>query len=175
MRTLRLTSLLTVAILSISFGAIGAECQISSADNPNITYSINPNVTYNVNPDVTYAINPDVTYSINPNVTYRYNPSVTYTLNPDVKSTLNPTLGKWNGFFVCAPDGRKVGASVIATDEVMVLFAGGNWTGYFVTNGRDGYNFFNRDNEWKGFLVPTSSGGFAFFNREKVWKLSLIP
>ena len=139
------------------------QCNFDSADNPNVTYSINPNVTYKWNPDVTYSINPNVTYAINPRVTYKYNPGVTYKLNPDVTNKLNPRNGKWRGYYVCTPDKELIGASVIATDEVMVFFAGQNWTGYFVTNKKGGFNFFNRDNEWKGFLVPTKSGGFAFF------------
>lgn len=149
------------------------ECRITYADNPNVTYSINPNVTYRVNPDVTYSINPDVTYSINPRVTYKYNPNVTTSLNPNVTTRLNPRNGTWRGYHVCTPDGESIGASVVANDEVMVLFAGDDWIGNFVTNKNGGFNFFNRDNEWKGFLVPTSTGGFAFFNRDKEWVLSL--
>ena len=153
----------SVVLCLIGSTAHSSECQIPSSDNPNITYSINPNVTYRLNPDVTYAINPNVTYSINPNVTYRYNPSVTHSINPEVTTSLNPNLGEWSGYYVCSPDGRRVGASVIASEEVMVLYAGQKWIGHFVTNKRGGYNFFNRDNEWKGFLVPTSSGGYASF------------
>jgi hypothetical protein len=150
-----------------------SECQITASDNPNISYSINPNVTYKWNPDVIYSINPDVIFSINPNVIYKYNPHVTYSLNPDVTYSLNPTLGKWSGYHVCTPSGELIGASVIANEDVMILFTGKDWIGYFVTNKHDGYNFFNKNNEWKGFLVPTSSGGYAFFNREKKWVLSL--
>lgn len=169
-------SFLTIFLLSfaITQSAYSAGCTIASADNPNITYSINPNATYRLNPDVTYAINPDVTYSINPNVTYRYNPSVTYSINPEINTSLNPNLGKWSGYFVCSPDGRSVGASVIANEDVMIFYAEQKWIGHFVTNKRNGFNFFNRDNEWKGFLVPTN-GGFAFFNREMEWVLSLVP
>ncbi|MCZ2290628.1 MAG: hypothetical protein LC125_01645 [Burkholderiales bacterium] len=162
------------ALLLVPHFVYAADCAIPSSDNPNITYSINPDVTYRVNPDVTYAINPDVTYSINPNVTYRYNPDVTYSLNPEVTYSLDPRNGRWNGFLICSPDGDLVGASVVANDEVMVMYAGANWTGYFVTNKRGGFNFFNRSHEWKGFLVPTRSGGFAFFNRDNKWVLSLV-
>jgi len=149
------------------------KCRISNADNPNVTYSINPNVTYKWNPDVTYAINPDVTYAINPNVTYRYNPNVTYSINPNVTTSLNPYYGQWSGYNVCTPSGELIGYSVIANDEVMVIYPGKNWIGVLVTNHRGGYNYFNSENQWKGFLVPTSTGGFAFFNREKEWILSL--
>lgn len=153
---------------------IAQECKITSTDNPNITYSINPNVTYKWNPDVTYSINPNVTYSINPNVTYKYNPNVTYSINPNVTTKLNPTTGNWNGYYVCTPEGELIGSSVLANEDVMVIYTGRKWIGHFVTNNNAGYNFFNRDNEWKGFLVPTQTGGYAFFNREKEWVLSLI-
>jgi len=149
------------------------ECKLSYVDNPNVTYSINPSVTYKWNPDVTYAINPNVTYAINPKITYSYNPNVTYSINPNVTSSLNPNLGSWTGYYVCTTDGELIGASVIANEDVMVIFTGQNWIGHFVTNGRGGFNYFNRDTEWKGFLVPTASGGFAFFNREEEWVLSL--
>lgn len=121
-----------------------------------------------------YYKNPNVTYAINPNVTYKYNPNVTYAINPNVTTRLNPTVGSWSGYRVCTPEGEYIGASVIADEDVMVVYSGQNWIGHFVTNNHGGYNFFNRDNEWKGFLVPTESGGFVFFNREKEWVLSLI-
>jgi hypothetical protein len=166
------------SVVIIGIAILGAACQacaISSRSNPDVNYSINPDVTYSLNPDVTYAINPDVIYSINPNVTYRLNPMVTYSINPDVKTALNPNLGRWSGFVVCTPDGKDIGASVVANEDVMIFYAGTNWIGHFVTNNRSGFNFFNRDNEWKGFLVKTEDGGFAFFNREKEWVLSLVP
>ena len=162
-----------VAVLSTAT-VLASECLITRADNPNVTHAINPNVTYKWNPDVTYAINPNVTYSINPNVTYKYNPNVTYSINPNVTPSLNPNVSDWTGFYVCTPEGELVGASVIANEDVMVIYTGENWIGHFVTNRKSGYNFFNRDNEWKGFLVPTGSGGFAFFDREKEWVFSLV-
>lgn len=149
------------------------DCAIPYSDNPDVTYSINPDVTYKWNPDVTYSINPDVTYSINPSVTYKYNPDVTYSINPDVTHKLNPYTNKWSGYNVCTPEGDLVGASVIANEEVMVIYTGRKWLGNFITNKKGGYNFFNRETEWKGFLIPTSSGGFVFFNRENKWVLSL--
>ncbi len=170
---MRINFLLIVLAFLNSSIVVAQECKIPSSDNPNVAYSINPNVTYKWNPDVTYAINPNVTYSINPNVTYKYNPNVTYSINPNVTTKLNPYIGDWTGYFVCTPDGDLIGASVIANEDVMVIYTGKNWIGHFVTNKKGGFNYFNRENEWKGFLVPTSSGGFAFFNKEKEWVLSL--
>lgn len=124
---------IAIALLSLACSAADAvDCQIATSENPNISYSINPHVTHRVEPDVTYSINPYVTYSINPNITYNCNPSVTYALNPEVTYSLNPNNGKCNGFLICSPDGRLVGASVIANDEVMVMYAGQKWIGYFV-------------------------------------------
>lgn len=161
-------------LVLLSFEIVSAqECKISSEDNPNITYSINPNVTYKWNPDVTYAINPKVTYAINPKVTYEYNPNVTYSINPNVTTKLNPNIGSWSGYYVCTPQNKLIGASVIANEDIMVIYTGKNWIGTFVTNKQGGYNYFNRENEWKGFLVPTETGGFVFYNREKEWVLSL--
>jgi hypothetical protein len=37
---------------------------------------------------------------------------------------LNPANGRWQGFYVCTPDGRSIGTSVIANDEVMILYSG---------------------------------------------------
>jgi hypothetical protein len=165
--------LLLIVFLLNSTISIAQECEITSSNNPNITHSINPNFTYKWNPDVNHVINPNVTYAINPNSTYEYNPKVMYSINPNVTTRLNPYRGDWTGFFVCTPDGDLIGTSVIANEDVMVIFKGKNWIGHFVTNKKGGYNFFNRYNEWKGFLVPTNSGGFAFFNREKEWVFSL--
>ena len=153
--------------------ADAVNCQIAPSENPNINYAINPSVTFRWNPDVSFAINPDVSFSINPNVTFQYNPDVTHSINPEVNPALNPTRGPWKGFFVCSLDGRVVGASVIANNQVMVAFAGDKWIGYFVATGEGGYNFFNRANRWEGFLVPTESGGYVFFNRQNNWTLSL--
>ena len=86
---------------------------------------------------------------------------VTYRINSNVTTRLNPTMGSWQEFLVCDLSGNVIGVSVTANDEVMVFFTGGEWTGNFVTNKAEGYNFINRDNDWKGFLVPTSNGGYV--------------
>lgn len=159
--TSRLGTLIAAVLILCSGRTLAAQdrCRISPSENPNVNYAINPNVTFKWNPDVTYSIHPNVTYSINPNVTYKYNPKVTYSINPDVTTRLNPAIGSWKGLYVCNPKGELVGASVIANEEVMILYTGREWIGHFVSNKRGGYNFFDRDNEWKGFLVPTETGG----------------
>lgn len=164
--------LLTLGLVPSSL--VAQDCTIPVSDNPHVTLGINPSVTFRWNPDVTFAINPDVTFSINPNVTYRYNPNVTYSINPDVTTRLSPYASSWTGFHLCSTDGSKVGAAVVANDDVIILFAGGDWIGHFVTNRRGGYNFFNRQLDWRGFLVPTASGGFAFFDRDKNWVFALL-
>ena len=83
-----------------------------------------------------------ITSADNPNITYSINPNVTYSINPNVTTTLNPNIGKWKGYYVCTPESELIGASVIANEDVMVIYTGKNWIGHFVTNRKGGYNFF---------------------------------
>lgn len=146
--------------------------------NPKYTRSINPTHTRNINPIHTWDINPVHTWSISPVHTWSINPIHTWSINPKHIPSLKPSNAGFKGLLV---KDKETDVSLYYTvdcnvdENVLIIFdytdnpvffAVGRQTGYSIfdfntqtyigyweSNGKGGYNWFNLNDEWIYYVV----------------------
>ncbi len=57
----------------------------------------------------------------------------------------------------------------VKEDYLLVFSPDAEWTGYLVSNGDGGFNWFDTDGEWEGYLISNSNGGWNLFTIEAGW------
>ena len=148
------------------------------AINPKHTWSINPTHTWAINPIHTWAINPVHTWAISPVHTRAINPFHTWSINPKHTPSLKPGSTGFKGYEVKDKDSdvsvyytvecnvKEKVLIVFDYSDNPVYFAIGRDTGYSIfdfntqayigywaSNGKDGYNWFDLDNEWMYYTL----------------------
>ena len=152
-----------LALIALLFMCVVVSAQnLPTSDNPIYNTSINPKYNTSINPKYNTSINPKYNTSINP----KYNTSI----NPKYNSQLNPSKSGWNGFYLYNTDGNAVGAVVISDSKYMVYFNGNlEWKGFFSSNSKSGFNWFDAAGEWIGYLIPNGKSGFNLFSIDGEW------
>lgn len=147
--------------------------------NPENNPVVNPKDNPVINPTSNPVINPKNNPVINPKNNPVVNPSDNPVINPEKNPVLDPTKNPaWTGYKVFDLEAGLTGQAVRANDEVLVSFAINlEWDGYFVSDSKDGYNWFDTNGEWKGYLANNSQEGYNLFSIDGDWEgfLALKP
>ncbi|KIC61326.1 hypothetical protein RM51_17755 [Chryseobacterium taiwanense] len=60
--------------------------------------------------------------------------------------------------------------TVEASERVILIFdSHANWTGFAVSNKKNGYNTFDLQNHWSTYWVPNNQGNFNIFTPYGKW------
>ena len=121
--------------------------------NPDHTWAINPKHTWAINPTHTWAINPIHTWAINPVHTWAISPVHTWAINPMHTWAINPKhtpsvliIFDYTDNPVFFAVGRQSGYSIFD-------FKTQAYIGYWASNGKGGYNWFNLNDDWLYYVI----------------------
>ena len=146
--------------------------------NPTFNHSINPTFNHSINPTFNHSINPTFNHSINPTFNHSINPTFNHSINPTFNHSINPTFNAdFIGFYLFEVSSMfcvyyaipalldESVYLVYDSDSVCVFFAvknsegytlfeydSRNYVGYWVGDGKTGFNQYDTLNKWKMFI-----------------------
>lgn len=146
----------------------------NSSLNPKFNSSINPVFNNLINPNFNNSINPIYNNLINPNYNTTINPQYNTSLNPNYNTLINPQMNpSFDGLFLFDLDGNSYFFIVIANNDVILIYENNNviqnfgvrwgigfsifdfetkrYQSFLVSDGQNGYNHFDLNNEWIGY------------------------
>jgi len=147
---------------------------LNPANNPDINPNFNPDrhpqFNSKMNMVFTPEINPVFNPSINPFFRSELNPLYNKELDPSYNFDLNPAFNLTGMVYNLNAEPAALLVDAWPGEVIIEYDLNGTWTGFWVSNSKGGFNFFDTASEFKGVSMwPNGQGGFNVFDDENVW------
>ena len=148
------------------------------AINPKHTWAINPPHTWAINPIHTWAINPVHTWAISPVHTWAINPMHTWAINPKHTPSLKPSSVGFKGLLVKDKDtdvALYYSVDCHVKENVLIIFDYTDNPVFFAVGRQSGYSIFDfKTQAYIGYWASNGKGGYNWFNLNDDWLYYVI-
>ena len=146
------------------------------AINPKHTWAINPTHTWAINPIHTWAINPVHTWAISPVHTWAINPMHTWAINPKHTPSLKPSSVGFKGLLDKDTDvALYYSVDCHVKENVLIIFDYTDNPVFFAVGRQSGYSIFDfKTQAYIGYWASNGKGGYNWFNLNDDWLYYVI-
>ena len=136
--------------------------------NPTFNHSINPTFNHSINPTFNHSINPTFNHSINPTFNHSINPTFNHLINP----TFNADFIGFYLFEVSSMLCVYYAIPAILDESVYLVYDSDSVCVFFAVKNSEGYTLFEYDSRnYVGYWVGDGKTGFNQYDTLNKWKM----
>ena len=136
--------------------------------NPTFNHSINPTFNHSINPTFNHSINPTFNHSINPTFNHSINPTFNHSINP----TFNADFIGFYLFEVSSMLCVYYAIPAILDESVYLVYDSDSVCVFFAVKNSEGYTLFEYDSRnYVGYWVGDGKTGFNQYDTLNKWKM----